>query len=161
MHGLSCISLFTFAPTLLLRQILRYLEEPEDTPREIAWLYCIGLLVGSLLSSVGNGQALFLGRRICIRLRAIIIGEVYAKALRRRDVSASGTGEETKGQANNGQIINLMAIDAFKVAEISAYLHYLVASVPMQLVNCNWTALWYSWMERTCWYWLVCSFYYH
>ncbi|KAJ8606603.1 hypothetical protein MRB53_040832 [Persea americana] len=101
---------------------------------EVAWLYCFGLLAGSLLTTVGNGQALFLGRRICIKLRAIIIGEVYAKALRRRDVSAAKSEEDAEGQANNGQIINLMAIDAFKVAEISAYLHYLLASVPIEIV---------------------------
>ena len=127
-------SLFTFAPTLLLRAILRYIENPEDTPREVAWLYCFGLLAGSLITTVGNGQALFLGRRICIKLRAIIIGEVYAKALRRRDASPAGNEKEGEGQANNGQIINLMAIDAFKVAEICAYLHYLVASVPVELI---------------------------
>lgn len=128
-------SVFTFAPTLLLKQILQYLEAPEDTPREVAWLYCIGLLVGSIFSTIGNNQALFIGRRICIKLRAIIIGEVYAKALRRKDVSASAEGDDTnEGQANNGQIINLMAIDAFKVSEICAYLHYLVASVPIELV---------------------------
>ncbi|CCG81763.1 ATP-dependent bile acid permease [Taphrina deformans PYCC 5710] len=128
-------SIFTFAPTLLLKQILQYLEAPEDTPREVAWLYCAGLLAGSIFSTIGNNQALFIGRRICIKLRAIIIGEVYAKALRRRDNSSSGEEEEkSEGQANNGQIINLMAIDAFKVSEICAYLHYLVASVPVELV---------------------------
>lgn len=128
-------SIFTFAPTLLLKLILQYLEDPESTPRGLAWLYCAGLLVGSIFSTVGNGQALFIGRRISIRLRAIMIGEVYAKALRRRDVSSAGDSDsESEGQANNGQIINLMAIDAFKVSEICAYLHYLVASVPVELV---------------------------
>ncbi|ORY79996.1 hypothetical protein BCR37DRAFT_381441 [Protomyces lactucae-debilis] len=126
-------SIFTFAPTLLLKKILEYLEDPQDTPRGVAWLYCAGLLIGSIFSTVGNGQALFIGRRICIRLRAIIIGEVYAKALRRKDVSAQGDGDADDGQANNGQIINLMAIDAFKVSEICAYLHYLIASVPIEL----------------------------
>jgi ABC-type multidrug transport system fused ATPase/permease subunit len=36
-------------------------------------------------------------------------------------------------QTNHGAIINLMAVDAFKVSEISAYLHYLFASVPVEL----------------------------
>lgn len=128
-------SIFTFVPTLLLRQILRYLENPGDTSREVAWLYCFGLLLGSICSTIGNGQALFIGRRISVKLRAIIIGEVYAKALRRKDVSVAGEADEkSEGQANNGQIINLMAIDAFKVSEICAYLHYLVAAVPVELV---------------------------
>lgn len=162
-------SIFTFVPTLLLKQILEYLEDPRDTSREVAWLYCLGLLLGSLFSTVGNGQALFIGRRICIKLRAIIIGEVYAKALRRKDISAAGGDSEEKenNQANNGQIINLMAIDAFKVSEICAYLHYLVASVPVELIIAiallygilGWSALagifamvillpWNYWMSR-------------
>ena len=88
-------------------------------------------------------KRLWLGRRICIRLRAIIVGEVYAKALRRRDVASKGgeTIEDntskkekvTAMQANNGAIINLMAVDAFKVSEICAYLHYLLAGVPIEL----------------------------
>ena len=39
----------------------------------------------------------------------------------------------TATQANNGAIINLMAVDAFKVSEICAYLHYLLVGVPIEL----------------------------
>jgi len=152
---LYCIT--TFAPTLLLRQILEYLDNPDRVTHEVAWLYVIGLAVSSTVTSIANGQALWLGRRISIQLKAIIIGEVYAKALRRRDVAPkAGTSEDsdktkaeglkaavvdetkkvTASQANNGTVINLMAVDAVKVSEICAYLHYLVVSVPIQLVIC-------------------------
>ena len=137
---------FTFAPTILLRQILLYVEHPDTRSREIVWLYVIGLFICSVFSSIGNGQALWIGRRICLRLRTIIVGEVYAKALRRRDVASKGgesledktpttekKGKATATQANNGAIINLMAVDAFKVSEICAYLHYLLAGVPVEL----------------------------
>lgn len=142
-------ALFTFLPTILLRQILLYVEHPESRSREMAWMYVIGLFIASVLSSIGNGQALWIGRRICIRLRAIVVGEVYAKALRRRDVASKGgdtlddkdkdkspvekKDKVTATQANNGAIINLMAVDAFKVSEICAYLHYLIAGVPIEL----------------------------
>ncbi len=33
-----------------------------------------------------------------------------------------------------GTIINLMSVDSFKVSEITAYLHFLVASAPTQLL---------------------------
>ena len=46
---------------------------------------------------------------------------------RRRKIKLTAT------QANNGAIINLMAVDAFKVSEICAYLHYLLAGVPIEL----------------------------
>jgi hypothetical protein len=129
-------SLFIFAPTLLLRVILEYIESPEGTPRNVAWLFVALLLVTNTIVAIGNGQALFIGRRICIRLRAIVIGEVYAKALRRK-AAAGGVetdlgetkksdAEKTDGQANAGAIINLMAVDSFKVSEVCAYLHFLV-----------------------------------
>ena len=141
-------ALFTFLPTVLLRQILRYVEDPSSQSREAAWLYVIGLFLSSFFSSIANCQALWLGRRISLRLRAVVVGEIYAKALRRRHVALKG-GETLEGnttvakndtednitatQANNGAIINLMAVDTFKVSEICAYLHYLLAGVPVEL----------------------------
>ncbi|KAI5791332.1 P-loop containing nucleoside triphosphate hydrolase protein [Pyronema domesticum] len=144
-------SLFIFAPTLLLRVILEYIDHPEDTPANVPWLFVTMLLITASIVAVGNGQALYIGRRICIRLRAVIIGEVYAKALRRKAAAgaekdlgdpkkddkkdADGKDDEKdEGQANAGAIINLMAVDSFKVSEVCAYLHFLVAAVPVQVV---------------------------
>ena len=166
----------TFAPTLLLMVILQYVEDPLSTPRNAAWFYVILLFVSGLVNALSSGQALWVGRKICLRLRAIIIGEIYAKALRRR--AAAGTdkilgGETTNpdrnaskesllkrvftfgrkkksdttkaadsqpqgpvddSQVTSGAIINLMAVDSFKVAEISAYLHFLWAETPVQFI---------------------------
>lgn len=149
-------SLTTFAPPTFLRLILEYVADPSSRPPTVAWLYVAGIFVFNIIDSVFTGQALFIGRRICIRMRAIVIGEVYAKALRRKagaggesslakkddddDKSKKKTskqdgkdnGEEDakdEGQANLGAIINLMAVDAFKVSEICGYLHYFVSAV--------------------------------
>ena len=163
----------TFAPTLLIKAILEYIEDPSDTPSNAAWFYVILLFVTGCVSSLCDGQALWVGRKICIRLRAIIIGEIYAKALRRKAAAGSDTvlgdkadqakkskpnllnrlvssirskasddkakpkksaAEEADTQVNTGTIINLMAVDSFKVSEISAYLHFLWASVPVQII---------------------------
>lgn len=164
-----------FVPTLLLKAILEYVERPEDTPRNAAWFYVILLFVSGIVSALSGGQALWVGRKICIRLRAIIIGEIYAKALRRRAAAAAdkvlGQGEkkndndepkpsfvqkfktllrgkknmerpkpdvkkpeEATEQVSSGAIINLMAVDSFKVSEISSYLHFLWAETPVQVV---------------------------
>ncbi|WPG97462.1 Hypothetical protein R9X50_00023800 [Acrodontium crateriforme] len=160
----------TFVPTLLLRLILQYVEDPEVIPRNAAWLYVILLFVSGCVNAVSSGQALWIGRKMCIRLRAIIIGEIYAKALRRRAVAGGDKilgGEATQknddkqpkhgifqrifgkkqksddktpkkeaeaddSQVSSGAIINLMAVDSFKVAELSAYLHFLWAETPVQ-----------------------------
>lgn len=175
---------FTFAPTLLLKAFLEYVEDPDKAAVNAAWFYMILLAASSCTKSITDGQALWLGRRISIRLRAVIVGEIYAKALRRKaaagvdtvlgekkqradgkaDLSRNSKGlsqvsrlgkdqkaekknqksqtdanqpkEATDSQVNVGTIINLMAVDSFKVSEISAYLHFLWGSTPVQLVLC-------------------------
>lgn len=172
--GWAAISgLVTFVPTLLLKAILEYVETPASVPQNAAWFYVILLFVSGVVNATSSGQALWQGRRVCIRLRAIIIGEIYGKALRRRaaaspdkvlgeDQSPSKSKDEPKqgllqkifgrknktddgksddpqkpeqeSQVSSGAIINLMAVDSFKVAEISAYLHFLWAETPVQFV---------------------------
>jgi len=173
----ACLSGFlTFAPTLLLKAILEYVERPDLTPRNAVWFYVILLFVAGCTSALADGQALWVGRKVCLRLKAIIIGELYAKALKRKAAAGADKvlGEEKKGtdkagdqskkskggllatlglkkksksdttnkevssdssdQVTSGAIINLMAVDSFKVAEISAYLHFLWANTPVQVV---------------------------
>ncbi|EPS34428.1 hypothetical protein PDE_09392 [Penicillium oxalicum 114-2] len=175
--------LFVFVPSLLLKAILEYVEDPRSTTPNAAWLYAILLFFSALIQGVAAGQALFIGRKMGVRIRAIIIGEIYAKALRRKagaatdaarkaiedtkttdavkpqkkklfsfgrkKKAASANGQDaeaaptkpvaadlddTAAQANVGTIINLMAIDSFKVSEVGAYLHFLWASVPTQVI---------------------------
>ncbi|EAW12711.1 putative ABC bile acid transporter [Aspergillus clavatus NRRL 1] len=170
-------NLFTYLPTLLLKAILEYVEDPRSTTANAAWLYAILLFCSGAIQGVADGQALWIGRKLGVKLRAIIIGEIYAKALRRKagaslDAPKKKTTEEppkdgkksrifsfgrkkkkattdsesdTPNQseaekidpsklANVGTIINLMAIDSFKVSEVGAYLHFLWASVPVQII---------------------------
>ncbi|OAG44265.1 hypothetical protein AYO21_01261 [Fonsecaea monophora] len=172
-QGAWCMlaSVFMFLPTLLLKAVLEYLENTDTVPVSAAWLWVILLFATGAVQAVGDGQGLWIGRKICIQLRAIIIGEIYSKTLRRKaaaaadvkpeeetprkkeglwakigslcngrgrnlqnDASDASTKKTIRTQANNGTIINLMSIDSFKVAEVCAYLHFLWAAVPVQLV---------------------------
>lgn len=172
--------LFTFVPTVILKLFLEFVEDPENTPVNAAWFYIILLALAACVESVASGQALWLGRKISIQLRAVIIGEIYAKSLRRKATAGADTilGEkdniddsktalpskgimgrlrnlgrakntrpktpepptpakrDSSSQVNVGTIINLMAVDSFKVGEVCAYLHFLWASTPVQLVMC-------------------------
>lgn len=164
----TCLDSFlVFAPSILLKKILEYVDDQQSNPKSLAWLFVFLLLFFKLASSSVSGRSLFLGRKLCIRLKAIIIGEVYAKALRRKvtleqvakssddgaeddknslaevtteAVSSSDSNESTEADqkkpaetssADLGSIINLMAVDAFKVSEISGYLHYFVSAILM------------------------------
>lgn len=146
-------SFITFGPPFLMKEILEYVDDPSRAPASLIWLYVFGMLFFGVMNNIVSGQSLFIGRRICIRMRAIIIGEVYAKALRRRtgatkdkslgkkndsesdsddseDAKEDKNGkEEDAGQSHQGAIINLMAVDAFKVSEICGYLHYFVGGI--------------------------------
>ena len=157
----AIITSFTvFVPAMLVKAILDYVENPDSAPREVAWLYVFGIFAFSIFDNIANGQALFIGRRICIRIRSIIVGEVYAKSLRRKaiaggesqlgrkdkdgpkegdenadkDMEDKDKPKESEGQANLGAIINLMAIDAFKVSEICGYLHHFSGGIFMIVI---------------------------
>lgn len=145
-----CESVLIFLPTILLKKVLEYVEDPSTTTRSMAWCLVLLMPITKLIDSLCSGFSLFIGRRVCVRMRAIIIGEVYAKALRRKisikDVSDDEPSEEQKsvdsakkkdegsGTSELGAIINLMAIDAFKVSEVCGYLHFFVGGTLMLVV---------------------------
>lgn len=71
------------------------------------------------------------------RGRSIVIGEVFTKALRRKDLAGSSAPEEKVEdekkeateeeleKASSGKIINLISVDTFRLSEICAYLHFV------------------------------------
>jgi len=103
---------FTFAPTLLLKAILQYLEEPGDTPRNVLWLFVILLPVSDIIRSIADGQALWIGRKISVHIRAIIIGDIYAKALRRKAATGKKTGSGDADEAADKETM----LDKIKIA---------------------------------------------
>ncbi|CCH62018.1 hypothetical protein TBLA_0G00710 [Henningerozyma blattae CBS 6284] len=146
-------SLIAFFPTILLKKILQYISDPTVTTKNVACCYIILMFISKCIVAVCEGQALFIGRRICIRMRSIIISEIYIKALRRQIITKTKKStdevdpeqlnedskidgdEESTASANVGAIINLIAVDAFKVAEIGAYLHTFIGTIIMTFVS--------------------------
>lgn len=152
-------SITVFIPSLLLKRILEYVDDPISTPKNLAWtLVCLMPFI-KMLDSIASGCSLFLGRRVCLRMKAILIGEIYAKALRRKitvsEVSKNDADlddktkkskknkdkkkkndkeEDPSNTAELGAIINLMSIDAFKVSEICGYLHFFVGAFFMIII---------------------------
>ncbi|KAJ1902852.1 Transporter of the ATP-binding cassette (ABC), partial [Coemansia sp. IMI 209127] len=154
-------TIFIFTGPFLLKRILGYMEDPTIYTREQAFWYVSGLLGGGMIATVCQSQALWVGRKIGIQIKAIVIGEVYAKSLHRRDAASSesstptsadsagapskkdqqtkkdnqgATGADDSENASSlGKITNLMAVDAHKVSEVSAYLHFLY-QLPAEIV---------------------------
>ncbi|KAL8734858.1 MAG: hypothetical protein Q9166_001210 [cf. Caloplaca sp. 2 TL-2023] len=107
--------LFTFVPTMILKVFLEFVEDPEATPVNAAWFYIILLALSSCLQAVASGQALWIGRRVGIRLRAVITGEIYAKALRRKAAAGTDTilGSKKPGNSDgnlepNGGLLEML-----------------------------------------------------
>ena len=149
-------ALIAFVPSLLLMKILQYIEDPNIMSNNLAWTIVILIPVVKIIEATTSGCCLFIGRRICTRMRAILVSEVYGKALRRKVTvskqgkpSESGSGSASKNQnkevkndgegekktAELGAIINLMSIDTYKVSEICGYLHYFLQAVLMLVVS--------------------------
>ncbi|OAR00271.1 hypothetical protein LLEC1_03401 [Akanthomyces lecanii] len=99
---------FTFAPTMLLKYILEYVENPDAAPRNVIWLFVILLPILDTIRSISDNISLWTGRKICIRMRAIIIGDVYAKALRRKAAAGPdktlGVSREDDDSASQGAV---------------------------------------------------------
>ncbi|KAJ2718295.1 Transporter of the ATP-binding cassette (ABC), partial [Coemansia sp. Benny D115] len=155
---LQCIwtlvnTVFIFTGPFFLKRILAYMEDSSIYTREQAFWCVAGLLIGGTIATVCQSQALWIGRKIGLEIKSIIIGEVYAKSLRRRDAAneegvAPSTGIKTEGgdgdnsseledkddeATSTGKITNLMAVDANKVSELSAYLHFLY-QLPAEII---------------------------
>ncbi|GAA6015204.1 hypothetical protein JCM11491_000503 [Sporobolomyces phaffii] len=148
------------APPLFLQGILAHLakkERGEESPTHVAVLYAYGLFITTILGAIGSSQGLYIGRRICIRLRSIIISEAFTKALRRKDQagkSASATedegatpkaiedpeltDEEKETTASAGKILNLISVDTYRVSEVCAYLHFLTSEMPLSIIVIIW-----------------------
>lgn len=163
-------ALIVFAPTILLRRILEFVDDRSTGTMALAWFYVFVMFFSKVAAVLSSGQALFVGRRVCIRLKSVVIGEIYAKALRRKSSNSTTTSdkadaglqedeeqqegstpkkskktddkeeeeeeeEDDKSSANLGAIINLMAVDAYKVSEVCAYLHSFIGAICMLFVS--------------------------
>ncbi|TKY89993.1 hypothetical protein EX895_001291 [Sporisorium graminicola] len=166
-------------PPFFLQKILAFIAARDEQrrngnfedaqPLHLGILYAFGMFVGQVFASISASRALFLGRRICIRLRAILITEIVTKTLRRKDIGSTGDNDEpvkdaddqsdaddsttpaknanTKDtdaakpdaspkRASDGQVVNLISVDVFKVSELCAYLHFLAPRAPLVIGLC-------------------------
>lgn len=117
-------------PPLFLQALLAHIAkrsrgEDDDAPTHVAVLYVLGMFLSQVVASLAASQSLYIGRRVCIRLRAIIITEIFTKSLRKK-LKAGGKGTEadkkdTKDKAakeddsaSSGKITNLISVDTFR-----------------------------------------------
>ncbi|KAF9095081.1 hypothetical protein BGX29_009172 [Mortierella sp. GBA35] len=120
-------SVASFGMPYFMNKLLSYMDiDKPDKPMEIAYLYVVGILVSDILKSITFGQNLYYGRRVDVRLRAMLSAEVYAKALRRKDMTGIVSENTKKGaRSDSGMITNLMAVDTQRIANMGSSFFFL------------------------------------
>ncbi|KAG0304127.1 hypothetical protein BGZ98_005900 [Dissophora globulifera] len=120
-----------------LNKIISYIECKDCGPPTTAnYIYVFGLLLSSLIGSLCNQTALHIGRRIFVHTISICNAEIFAKALRRKDMAspADKSEEEDKDDADSSDkkkkdgslnIANLIAVDMKKLEIPFSYVFYL------------------------------------
>ena len=148
-----CAIVFIFVPVILLKLLLEYIEDPLHSSKNAAWLYVVLLLAFGCLKAIAESQASWVGIHSAVHLRIIIVKELLSKILRRTatdDYNRFTPKEEMRGEVNltrSGKVkpegnlpdrtsnaINLMSVDSFKIANVTTYLHFLWASIPVELI---------------------------
>ena len=78
----------------------------------------------------------FLGRRSGIRLRAILINEIYTKSLKRATGASQNTSDGGNGddQASLGKIVTLMSVDTERILTFVCYAHQLLICTPLSTI---------------------------
>ncbi|GME72101.1 unnamed protein product [Ambrosiozyma monospora] len=75
----SCLA---FIPTICLKKILEFIENP-DVSINSAWLYAFLMFASGVISASLKGRCQFIGRRVSANAKALLIGELYTKGMKR------------------------------------------------------------------------------
>ncbi|CEQ40039.1 SPOSA6832_01630 [Sporobolomyces salmonicolor] len=149
-------SFLSYCSPYFLKQILQSLSppaagEPYDPDlRKSAYVYGLLAFVAQLARAEVDLQQLWHERRAIIRTRGALMGQVYEKALKRRDPSGAvgddkdkkekkvgekgkKAAEEGRGTSSTGKIVSLMGGDTNKIAMQLMTLSSLVTA-PFELV---------------------------
>ncbi|KAJ3052959.1 hypothetical protein HK097_005357 [Rhizophlyctis rosea] len=121
-----------------LNRIIVWVQTPErDT--KVGWMLVIAMFVASFAEALINGQLYWAGRRSSLRIRAVLVEEIYSKAVRRAaGLKPPSTSTEIEGAndgaASLGKIVTLMSVDVERLQSFVSYAHRLVLELPMSIV---------------------------
>ncbi|KAI9335613.1 hypothetical protein DFJ73DRAFT_893370 [Zopfochytrium polystomum] len=120
----------TYAGPLMLNLVLGWFEDPDRTLLRGWWLL-LCMLVINVASAVSGAQQYFHGRRVGLTVYAAVIGELYAKALRRPAGVSSGNGARSE---EAGNINTMMTVDVERIVNFSCFSHDLVLTLPLSII---------------------------
>ncbi|KAI0092260.1 multidrug resistance-associated ABC transporter [Irpex rosettiformis] len=148
---------FNYLGPFFLKRILDSLDTHEsETPQDrkerisLAYTYAFLAFLSTLAKAEADVQHLWYGRRAATRIRSSLMTSIYDKALKRKDfsgivnkdaeeknapVSASKDpkADDPKAGADVGKIVNLMAGDANRVAQMVSGA-YFIYGAPFEII---------------------------
>jgi ABC transporter transmembrane region len=136
-------ALLTFAPTLLLKAILEYMENPQSSSRSTAWLYVTLLAVSGCMYGIADGQAAWTGRKNGMQMESILIaGKSRSVHLRKAmfglilptEIHGETLTRKITNLKDTGTVTNLLSVDSFQVGEACSYVHDLFPDAVTQFV---------------------------
>ncbi|KAG0701637.1 hypothetical protein DFH29DRAFT_925615 [Suillus ampliporus] len=146
---------FTYASPFFLKRILdAIVDEPTPENRSQAYIYAFLAFLCTLLKAEADVQHLWFGRRAATRMRVGLMAAIYDKALKRQDYSGivdkdkakeaadkkagvkpaeNPTADDPKAGADVGKIVNLMAVDANRIAMMVSG-SYFIYGAPLEII---------------------------
>ena len=120
-----------------MESILNYVEVAgTDSPKDQIWLNLSLMLISGVVYAIAHGQTVWLGEQIKLRLRGVIISEIYRKVMIREASSSEdspGPEQPSMARSDSGTIVNLISSDSDKIADAGANAYEIWASVPIRV----------------------------
>ncbi|KAI0339052.1 multidrug resistance-associated ABC transporter [Trametopsis cervina] len=147
---------FNYLGPFFLKRILDSLDVHEDETEDerirrisLAYIYAFLAFLSTLAKAEADVQHLWFGRRAATRIRSSLMTSIYDKALKRKDFSGivdkdaaksksaedkkDPKADDPKAGADVGKIVNLMAGDANRVAQIVSGAYFLYGA-PFEII---------------------------
>jgi hypothetical protein len=115
---------FNLLQPLFLQKLLAWLTDRSTADLGQAILYVVGMAGFSLLNAMFSNRCLLVGRQMSMQVRAVLMGELFAKTLRRGDLAVTGN-DGRNAVSSSGKISNLVSSDVTKFAELVCYLYMI------------------------------------
>ncbi|KAG1520063.1 hypothetical protein G6F52_008021 [Rhizopus delemar] len=119
---------FHYANPYFLYQLLNYFQshQKDQQNKEFGYLYCVALFVCSVISTLVASQTLLWGRRWHVNIVHMLNSEIYAHALRLKQINEQTEGDEEEKAS-------LISQDTERLAELASYLH-IFYTCPLEII---------------------------
>ncbi|KAI8893302.1 P-loop containing nucleoside triphosphate hydrolase protein [Globomyces pollinis-pini] len=130
-------TILSFADPLFINLILRSIQQISETDDLNHYYYTLLLLILMFfcksVEQLLNSQIDLNGRHWSIRLRTVLIYEIFQKSLKRTESAVELDDEDNDDKASQGKIVNLMSSDTHSIQYFITDLHTMIIVIPFSI----------------------------